>query len=142
MTKGVYRLSRNVVSRKMPYFKKVYFIYCSVFLQRISKVCFIQKTIFSVSLERVQLSTFTITCSYDQDLLIKVLTYSRKFAQFPVPYFDVVFVHLTAPTCSVDELRCTNGRCIAKVLQCNGFDNCGDTSDECRVSIHQARHCL
>jgi len=28
------------------------------------------------------------------------------------------------------ELMCDNGRCIFSVLECDGFDSCGDNTDE------------
>ena len=38
-------------------------------------------------------------------------------------------------SCYHDEFRCANRRCIAKSLECDGFNNCGDHSDECPVNI-------
>lgn len=29
-----------------------------------------------------------------------------------------------------NEFACTNGRCIPNKLECDGFDHCGDNSDE------------
>jgi len=29
-----------------------------------------------------------------------------------------------------NEFTCTNGRCIPSRLECDGFDHCGDNSDE------------
>lgn len=32
--------------------------------------------------------------------------------------------------CASDKFRCTNGRCIDKLLMCDEADDCGDLSDE------------
>ncbi|XP_060570385.1 uncharacterized protein LOC132728732 [Ruditapes philippinarum] len=48
--------------------------------------------------------------------------------------FEIVFTSFhTAESCFVDELRCSNKRCVASSLHCNNFNNCGDDSDECEV---------
>ena len=32
--------------------------------------------------------------------------------------------------CSSGEFRCNNGRCLDARRKCNGYDDCGDGSDE------------
>ena len=32
--------------------------------------------------------------------------------------------------CTPDQLQCNNGRCIDIRRKCNGYDECGDGSDE------------
>jgi len=37
----------------------------------------------------------------------------------------------TESCCPKDKFECDNGRCISPCQVCNGFNNCGDMSDEC-----------
>lgn len=38
---------------------------------------------------------------------------------------------LSPPGCySLTDLMCQNHRCVPKMLRCDGFDHCGDNSDE------------
>ena len=39
-------------------------------------------------------------------------------------------------TCPQNTFRCSNGKCIATLLTCDGDNNCGDGSDE------MAPHCI
>ena len=32
--------------------------------------------------------------------------------------------------CASDEFKCKNGRCVYRDLLCDGYNNCGDDSDE------------
>ncbi len=36
----------------------------------------------------------------------------------------------TYVACAEDEFSCDNGQCIVKDLACDGYDHCGDNSDE------------
>ncbi|XP_071082167.1 uncharacterized protein [Haliotis cracherodii] len=49
--------------------------------------------------------------------------------------FEVVFTAYKKGPCDPDEYNCHNGLCIADHLYCDGFDNCGDGSDLCLISI-------
>ena len=40
------------------------------------------------------------------------------------------WIEIQSGFCNVGEFRCNNGRCIDSSLQNNGYDNCGDNSDE------------
>lgn len=40
------------------------------------------------------------------------------------------FLYLAQKKCTTDKFTCTNGRCIDKILVCDGTDDCGDLSDE------------
>ncbi|XP_060082344.1 neuropilin and tolloid-like protein 1 [Ylistrum balloti] len=42
--------------------------------------------------------------------------------------------------CSVREYECSNKWCIARNLHCDGYDNCGNASDETHCSGGGARH--
>ena len=41
--------------------------------------------------------------------------------------------------CGTDEFTCAKGWCIRKRFVCNGFDNCGDSSDEATDSGPRCR---
>lgn len=46
-------------------------------------------------------------------------------------YFEAVVTPFhTSSSCFNGELRCRNGRCIWEKLRCDGYNNCGDNSDE------------
>ncbi|XP_041375955.1 low-density lipoprotein receptor-related protein 12-like [Gigantopelta aegis] len=49
--------------------------------------------------------------------------------------FDVLitsFTRGTNATCPGSRFHCTNGRCVNYAVTCNGYDDCGDDSDELR----------
>ncbi|XP_033755012.1 neuropilin and tolloid-like protein 2 [Pecten maximus] len=43
--------------------------------------------------------------------------------------YDIIVTSYTTGSCSFG-FRCDNGRCIDSSLSCNGYNNCGDNSDE------------
>ncbi|XP_046333625.2 neuropilin and tolloid-like protein 1 [Haliotis rufescens] len=52
---------------------------------------------------------------------------------FQTGQFDVLvtsFGSASAGTCSGNRFVCDNFRCVSNTLTCNGFDDCGDNSDE------------
>ncbi|KAF0758165.1 CUB domain-containing protein [Aphis craccivora] len=42
----------------------------------------------------------------------------------------IPFLRFTRACSVANEFACTNGRCIPNQLECDGFDHCGDNSDE------------
>ncbi|KAL8618048.1 hypothetical protein ACOMHN_044618 [Nucella lapillus] len=49
--------------------------------------------------------------------------------------FSVVFTAFHQGNCRRDEFSCDNGRCIDIRLKCDDYDNCGDNSDDCILSV-------
>lgn len=56
----------------------------------------------------------------------------------------VDFTYLCLKDCSKNYFSCGNGYCISKDQVCDGFDSCGDCSDECSCSepLHEVDHLL
>merc|ERR1711970_486191 len=50
----------------------------------------------------------------------------------------------TESCCPEDKFECDNGKCISPCQVCNGFNNCGDRSDEryCQGACNKAHHFL
>ncbi|KAK6174684.1 hypothetical protein SNE40_017915 [Patella caerulea] len=48
--------------------------------------------------------------------------------------FRLIFSAFHTGRCNSSEFKCDNGRCMNKVLLCDGVDNCGDESDICGLS--------
>ncbi|XP_005094706.1 neuropilin and tolloid-like protein 1 [Aplysia californica] len=44
--------------------------------------------------------------------------------------FNMVFVAATSEPCSSSQLNCNTSVCIPSSLECDGFDQCGDSTDE------------
>lgn len=40
------------------------------------------------------------------------------------------FVPIEASSCGFGQFKCSNARCVADNLACDGHNNCGDNSDE------------
>ena len=50
---------------------------------------------------------------------------------FKCTFLSVDFVlHLGKPSCKSWQFQCNNGKCIHSSRICNGYDSCGDNSDE------------
>ena len=49
-----------------------------------------------------------------------------------------LFLSHVAGRCSSSQFECDNGFCLSNSFVCNGFDSCGDNSDEedCCKSMH------
>ncbi|XP_033731230.1 membrane frizzled-related protein-like [Pecten maximus] len=48
--------------------------------------------------------------------------------------FDFIFTIFHTGTCVEGEMKCGNERCVSMYLECDGWNNCGDDSDECPIS--------
>ncbi|XP_060070142.1 membrane frizzled-related protein-like [Ylistrum balloti] len=48
--------------------------------------------------------------------------------------FDFLFTIFHTGTCVEGEMKCANERCVSMYLECDGWNNCGDDSDECPLS--------
>lgn len=48
--------------------------------------------------------------------------------------FSILFTAFHQGPCHEHEFTCDNGRCIDKRLKCNDNDNCGDKSDDCKLT--------
>ena len=42
----------------------------------------------------------------------------------------IIFVVADIENCLPNQLQCNNGRCVDERSKCNGYDECGDGSDE------------
>lgn len=59
----------------------------------------------------------------------------------PLIYFDIAFLPLSffSALCRGGEsFLCTSGICVPRKLQCNGYNDCDDWSDEAHCSMWQA----
>lgn len=45
-------------------------------------------------------------------------------------YFEAIITPFHTGHCQDDEFKCKNGRCVYRDLFCDGYNNCGDNSDE------------
>jgi len=67
-----------------------------------------------------------LNCS-DKILISYFLSFFSSGLSIPYSYF----YHWPAPPCaSVEEFYCDNHKCISRILRCDGYDHCGDSSDE------------
>ncbi|KAK7114724.1 neuropilin and tolloid-like protein 1 [Littorina saxatilis] len=49
--------------------------------------------------------------------------------------FSAVFTSFHEGSCQTGEFSCENGRCIDQRLKCDKYDNCGDFSDDCLLTV-------
>uniref|UniRef100_A0A915N8X0 CUB domain-containing protein n=1 Tax=Meloidogyne javanica TaxID=6303 RepID=A0A915N8X0_MELJA len=60
---------------------------------------------------------------------VKLTGKIENISGLSIPYS--YFYHWPAPPCaSVEEFYCDNHKCISRILRCDGYDHCGDSSDE------------
>ncbi|XP_033755134.1 abnormal cell migration protein 13-like [Pecten maximus] len=48
--------------------------------------------------------------------------------------FSLIFTSFHTGTCLSSETACKRGQCISKSLECDGYNQCGDSTDECKMS--------
>lgn len=48
--------------------------------------------------------------------------------------FSLIFTSFHTGTCLSSETACKRGQCIAKSLECDGYNQCGDSTDECTMN--------
>ncbi|XP_069120767.1 bone morphogenetic protein 1-like [Argopecten irradians] len=60
--------------------------------------------------------------------------YFRSDSWFEDNGFDFIFTIFHTGTCVEGEMKCANQRCVSMYLECDGWNNCGDDSDECPIS--------
>ena len=41
-----------------------------------------------------------------------------------------IIINLLCSGCSSVQFTCENGQCVSEYQQCDGYDDCGDNSDE------------
>ena len=55
--------------------------------------------------------------------------FSDIFGALPLLHVDI-FCNTGFEACAPGEFLCNNGRCLDARRKCNGYDECGDGSDE------------
>ena len=62
---------------------------------------------------------------------IAFLLLSSLVQTVPIPITSDIYISLPFLTgCPSSQFTCDNGNCVNRYQRCNGFDNCGDRSDE------------
>ncbi|KAK3581091.1 hypothetical protein CHS0354_033880 [Potamilus streckersoni] len=58
------------------------------------------------------------------------MTFGFKTGSSSHQSFEAVITPYHEGQCFKDEYKCSNGYCVASYLRCDGYNNCGDNSDE------------
>ncbi|XP_034242634.1 uncharacterized protein LOC117646070 [Thrips palmi] len=64
---------------------------------------------------------YMLNAPKERETVLEVLPYNRVF-DMPVQF--------TGVTCGKSDMQCTNGRCVLSKNKCDGYNDCGDGSDE------------
>ncbi|KAL3860652.1 hypothetical protein ACJMK2_010746 [Sinanodonta woodiana] len=58
------------------------------------------------------------------------MTFGFKTGSSSYQSFEAIITPYHEGQCFKDEYKCNNGYCVASSLRCDGYNNCGDNSDE------------
>ncbi|XP_041367445.1 MAM and LDL-receptor class A domain-containing protein 2-like [Gigantopelta aegis] len=82
-------------------------------------------------------------CSSDFQLIFEADAFTSKSAYVAID--DLVFTNCSQPdappSCSLGQLRCADGHCIARNLQCDFQTDCCDGTDEAQQNCYQYSQC-
>ncbi|XP_064641273.1 low-density lipoprotein receptor-related protein 12-like isoform X3 [Lineus longissimus] len=61
---------------------------------------------------------------------MNVLFFDVNLGTYSTPKISMYYTVFHEENCAKDEFLCGNYQCVSKSLKCDGYDNCGDKSDE------------